>query len=118
MKSLLIIGITLASISMCNKERAGSRTDSSIPTCIQSRIDEIKKHPKWNPPAEVDEYLYNGKKVYLFNADCCDQFYTLVDSACNTLCAPSGGLAGRGDGKCPDFNDKAKLLRVVWKDNR
>ena len=118
MKSLVIFAVALCVGSMCNKEKAAKRADSIIPSCIQSRIDEIKKQPKWNPPAEVNEYVYNGKKVYLFSADCCDQFNTLVDSACNPVCAPSGGITGKGDGKCPDFNQKAQLLRLVWKDDR
>jgi len=118
MKSLVFLGIAIATASMCNKEKASSRASTAIPACIQSRIDEIKKQPKWNPPAEVNEYAYNGKTVYLFSADCCDQFLTLVDSACNPICAPSGGIAGKGDGKCPDFDQKAKLIRLVWKDNR
>jgi hypothetical protein len=118
MKSLVIFVVALCVGSMCNKEKASKHTDSSIPLCIQNKIDEIKKQQKWNPPAEVNEYLFNGKKVYLFSADCCDQFYTLVDSACNYVCAPSGGIAGKGDGKCADFNEKAQLLRLVWKDDR
>jgi len=118
MKSLLVIAITLCMVSMCKKEKVSTRTDSSVPVCVQNRIDEIKKQPKWNPPAQVSEYMYNGKKVYLFTADCCDQFITVVDGECNPICAPSGGIAGKGDGKCPDFDQKAQLLRVIWKDDR
>ena len=103
---------------MCNKQKSSKTADSSIPECVLHRIDEIKKLPKWSPPAEVSEYMYNGKKVYLFTADCCDQFIILADDACNPVCAPSGGITGKGDGKCPDFDEKAQLLRVLWKDDR
>jgi hypothetical protein len=118
MKALVIYGLILAMIGPCRKENKTQEDEAGIPACVQSRIDEIKKEARWNPPAEVNEYLYNGKKVYLFTADCCDQFISLVDGSCHTLCAPSGGITGSGDGKCPDFYEKAKHLRLVWKDPR
>lgn len=89
-----------------------------LPSCIQQKIDSIKKQPKWNPPAEVHEYVYNGKTVYLFSADCCDQYNVVYDAQCNYVCAPSGGMTGKGDRKCEDFNTDVKLTRVVWKDER
>lgn len=95
-----------------------SKQNNQIPSCIQQRIDEIKTQPKWNPPAEVKEYIYQGKHVFLFSADCCDQYYTLVDENCNYICAPSGGITGKGDGKCADFSSAAKLVKLIWKDPR
>ncbi len=90
----------------------------SIPTCIQHKIDSVKLVPVWNPPASIEEYDYNGKKVYVLSANCCDFFATAFDEDCNYVCAPSGGFTGKGDGLCRDFNEKAKLVRVVWKDER
>jgi len=117
MKVFIIYGLIVAAAGMCHKNKnCGAPTD--IPTCIQARINEIKKEPKWNPPASINEYLYNGQKVYLITADCCDQFISLVDGSCNAICAPSGGITGKGDGKCPDFDEKAKHLRLIWKDDR
>src|SRR5437763_814749 len=118
MKSLLLTGFIIAMVASCDKERNSNSDHSSVPACIQTRIDDIKKQPKWNPPAEVNEYLYNGKKVYLFNANCCDQFITLVDDSCNPICAPSGGITGSGDRNCPDFYQKAHFIRLIWKDPR
>jgi hypothetical protein len=89
-----------------------------IPSCIQQKIDSIKAVDKWNPPAEVNEYIYQDKHVYLFSADCCDQFNQLFDSNCNYICAPSGGITGKGDMKCPDFSASAKFVKLVWKDPR
>jgi hypothetical protein len=91
---------------------------SEIPSCIQQKIEAIKAAPKWNPPAEVNEYTYQGKNVYLFSADCCDQYNELVDENCKYICAPSGGITGKGDGECPDFSSAAQFKRVVWKDSR
>ena len=89
-----------------------------IPPCVQHRIDSIKAELKWNPPAEVNEYVYDGKPVFLFTSNCCDQLIILLDGNCNYICAPSGGYAGKGDGKCTDFYEKAKHVKLVWKDER
>ena len=83
-----------------------------------AKIDSIKKQPRWSIPAEVNAYEWKGKTVYLFNADCCDQFITLYDESCKYICAPSGGITGKGDRKCVDFEKEAKFIKLVWKDNR
>lgn len=90
----------------------------NMPICIVKKIDSIKQQPVWNPPAEINEYDYRGDKIYLVSANCCD-FYTIaVDANCNYVCAPSGGFTGKGDRKCADFFKNAKLIRLVWKDER
>jgi hypothetical protein len=91
---------------------------AGIPTCIQQQVDSIKAQPKWNPPAEIDEYVYDGRTVYVVSAPCCDIYNKVVDANCNYLCAPSGGITGKGDGKCKDFQQQAKFVKVVWKDER
>lgn len=97
---------------------ATSLPEPKTPACILKKIDSLKKEHVWNPPAEIYEYEYQGKKVYAISADCCDFFNTVVDANCNYVCAPSGGFTGRGDGKCGDFLTVAKQLRLVWKDER
>ena len=96
----------------CNAPKQG------LPSCISKRIEEIKKQPQWNPPAEVYEYSYNGRRVFYFSSDCCDHYNTVVDENCNEVCAPSGGITGKGDGKCDDFKTNAKMVKLVWKDER
>jgi len=109
---LFIASFCMLTAATCRK------ASQSIPVCIQQKINEIKAQPKWNPPAEVNEYLYNGKRVFLFSANCCDQYTMLYDENCISLCAPSGGITGRGDNRCADFAEKGKLVRLVWKDDR
>ena len=109
--------ITLLSFSLLISAEC-NRPKSEIPSCIQQKIDQIKSQPKWNPPAEVNEYIYQGRHVYLFSADCCDQFEQLFDSSCNYICAPSGGIEGAGDRKCADFRTAAQFVKLVWKDPR
>lgn len=91
---------------------------NETPVCIQQKIREIKTQSKWNPPAEVNEYLYHDKKVYLFSSNCCDQYNMLYDDSCNYICAPLGGITGRGDGACRDFYTTARHVKLVCKDNR
>ena len=109
---LLTLSLPLFLTCQCNKKTG------EIPSCIQKKIDSIKAVSKWNPPAEVNEYIYQGKHVYLFSADCCDQYNELSDSNCNYICAPSGGITGSGDMKCPDFRSSAKFVKLIWKDPR
>lgn len=99
-------------------QKCNATTVDTIPSCIQARIEEIKKQPRWSPPAQVEEYRFEGKRVFLFSSNCCDQYNELVDEACRYVCAPSGGFTGKGDRKCPTFKDSAQLIRVVWKDER
>lgn len=113
MKAILILLLGILAMNFrCTKD------EFSVPACIQLRIDSIKAKPKSNPPGEVKEYLYNGQTVYGINSTCCDQYYTVLDAQCNYICSPSGGITGAGDGKCPDFFQNAKEVRVVYKDNR
>jgi hypothetical protein len=87
----------------------------SIPACVRQIIDAGSKEEPANPPVQVDEYLYKGKKVYLFTAPCCDQFDQLYDANCKKICAPTGGITGKGDGACPDFATTATFTKLIWK---
>lgn len=125
MKYLLLLLIGPVMMSQYCKRKSiqegatpNPETRIAVPDCIVQRIDSIRKEPKWNPPAEVNEYIYNGKTVYLFSSPCCDFFNPVYGADCNYVCAPSGGFTGRGDGKCPGFDSTAKFVRLVWKDER
>lgn len=89
-----------------------------LPPCIQSKIEAISQQPKYNPPATVYRYLYAGSYVYLFSSDCCDQYNYVYDKDCKVICAPSGGIAGKGDGRCSNFSSLASDETLVWKDPR
>src|SRR4030095_3816995 len=99
-------------------EQCNNKNKRKVPSCILERIEEIKKENKWNPPADINEYEFQGKTVYLISSNCCDQYNSLVDSDCQVICAPSGGITGKGDGKCSDFANVAKFTRQIWKDER
>lgn len=109
---LLVITVPALLNNQCNKAK------KEIPVCVEQKIESIKAQDKWNPPAEVNEYIYNGQRVFLFSSNCCDQYIMLYNGACVYICAPSGGYTGKGDGKCADFYESAKHVRLVWKDPR
>ncbi|OON71193.1 hypothetical protein B0919_03025 [Hymenobacter sp. CRA2] len=83
--------------------------------------EKIQKHMQaeaQNPRIRILSYQYRGQTVYYETAGCCDQFTTLYDAKGNVLCAPDGGLTGRGDGKCPDFDKNRTAEKLVWEDQR
>ena len=88
---------------------------SAIPSCIQKMIDSATAAPGRQSITEITRYVYNGSKLYLVGAPCCDQFNNAYDSACNYLFAPSGGFTGKGDGSHPDFFMRAKADSLIWK---
>ncbi len=94
-----------------------SKTKDPYPQCISDKIENIKNQPVQNPPIEVYKWDVNDGVFYYFTAACCDQFSFVYDSNCKLICAPSGGLTGRGDGNCPEFGSDIKRT-LIWKDER
>jgi hypothetical protein len=87
-------------------------------SCIQQKIEAYKKQPLTNPPMSVYQYNYNGQVVYFVSAPCCDRYSVVYDKECNVICHPSGGITGRGDGKCADFFTARTDEKLLWKDER
>ncbi len=102
---LLLLALPFVSASECNKK-------DSLPACVQSIIDKPGSPDK---PVQIDEYRYQDKRVFLFTAPCCDQYNTLYNEDCASICSPSGGITGKGDGKCPDFSVTATHVKMIWK---
>lgn len=90
----------------------------STPLCIQQKIKAMQSEPVRNPPASIWQYEYQGQLVYYIPPPCCDFYSQLFDSECNLICAPDGGITGKGDGKCPDFSKLAKNPKLIWEDKR
>ncbi len=93
------------------------KLQDSSPACVTSIIEQAQKKAVQNPPTEIWEWKLDGKTYYYVNAPCCDQFSTLYDDQCQRVCAPSGGIAGKGDGRCPE-NIKNAEKKLLWKDSR
>lgn len=89
-----------------------------VPDCVKEIIQEIKSEPISNPPRSIWQYEYKGKVVYYIPPMCCDIPSRLIDSECNLICSPDGGLTGKGDGLCPDFSSEQRVGKLIWKDTR
>jgi hypothetical protein len=100
-------------IAGCKHEAADDR-----PPFIDSLIEQFEASPVKNPPGSIWRYRYGDRVVYYVPPSCCDIPGQLYDSNGEFICAPDGGITGRGDGKCPDFfSVRADELRI-WIDDR
>ncbi len=112
-KLYLPIAILLIAITGCSQS-----TQSENPQWVDQLIKKFQSEPVGNPPQSIWRYEYKGQIVYYSPPPCCDQFSTLYDANGNGICAPDGGLTGRGDGQCPDFFTNRTNEKLVWKDTR
>lgn len=112
---LLLFIIPFLSASECGKKKAKA---DSLPACLQEMISKSTKEEPPTTPLRIDAYTYKDKTVYYVAADCCDFFNMVYDDSCNMICAPDGGITGKGDGQCADFFEEAKLIKTVWEKDK
>jgi hypothetical protein len=84
------------------------------PRFIRKEIRHYKKEPDPKKVPVITRYTYNGSYVYYFLMPCCDQQNTLYDKKGRVLCVPDGGITGKGDGRCPDFQQQKKDGVQIW----
>lgn len=114
MKKLLLLAFVIVSITACD----GATPQNGNPDWVNRMITDFQSKPVGNPPQSIYRYDYNGKTVYYVPPQCCDQYSTLYDANGNAICAPDGGLTGKGDGRCSDFSQVAKNKTLIWQDER
>lgn len=88
------------------------------PAWLKARIAAVLSERKRNPITRILRYQYEGKEVYYQSAPCCDQYSQVFDTKGTLVCQPDGGITGKGDGKCPDFEKNKSNERLVWQDPR
>lgn len=93
-------------------------TENEIPVWVENLILEFQSQPVGNPPQSIWQYRYKNEIVYYVPPQCCDQYSALYNEGGVILCAPDGGLTGRGDGACVDFFDSRQNEKLIWKDSR
>jgi hypothetical protein len=93
-------------------------TQSTNPKWVDQLILKFEGEPVGNPPQSIWSYEYHGQVVYYVPAQCCDMFSTLYDANGNVICAPDGGITGRGDGRCQDFISQKTSELLIWQDPR
>jgi len=89
--------------------------DSKLPDWLKSKIATMEATPKFAEATAIWKVRYKKQDAYLFLAPCCDQFNSLYSAAGILLCSPSGGITGRGDGKCRDAIKPKTKYAVVWR---
>lgn len=67
----------------------GSALEAFLRPTLASRTEPVWRH------------VLRGEVYYIAQASCCDRRVNLFDARGNFICAPFGGFAGGGDGKCP-----------------
>ena len=114
----LLLACVLLSWNGCSDYGLEDGHEQFTPPWLAALIDQFKASPVGSPPQSVWRYDYHGQVVFYTPAQCCDQFSILYDINGNILCAPDGGFAGGGDGKCRDFFQERKNGVLVWRDTR
>ncbi len=102
---LLLVLISILTFSSCQKKDID---------CLTVLINDFEKHASCSE-SKVDEFDFNGKKVYLFNNSfcCCDYASDVYDSECKLL-GFIGGIAGNSIIEGEDFTS-AKYVKTIWK---
>jgi hypothetical protein len=67
---------------------------------IVQEIRRLESDPSAKPTLPLRRVRYLGRQAYLLMSPCCDLVNHLYSADGRFLCAPSGGLTGRGDGRC------------------
>jgi len=98
--------------------RMAESDTTARPPWLKARIAEVLAERKRNPITRILRYDYEGQKVYYISAPCCDQFSNVYDTRGKLICQPDGGITGKGDGKCPDFEKRKTNEKLVWQDPR
>ncbi|MGI4762986.1 MAG: DUF6970 domain-containing protein [Janthinobacterium lividum] len=95
------------------------RVDSTTrPLWLEQHIQGILAVRKRNPIIRIVRYQFEGGTVYYESAPCCDQQSTVYDAKGKVLCHPEGGLTGKGDGACGNFDKRKTNELLVWQDPR
>jgi hypothetical protein len=88
--------------------------DHNDPVCLDQEKERLRETIGSGQSVQIIRYRFDGAYVYYITPACCDLYGTVLDEQCEAICAPDGGFTGRGDGKCPDFFDKAKDAHQIW----
>jgi hypothetical protein len=113
---VIVLSVALAGCGTVGNTPGGQQTP--VPAAVTALIHDLQSQPVRNPPAYVARYDYAGQVVYYVPPHCCDFFGDLYNSAGQVICHPDGGLTGRGDGRCSDFESRRKNGTIIWRDPR
>lgn len=92
--------------------------EAEPPPFVQGLIRKYSAGPRQNPPVSIWRHTYRGAEVFYIPPRCCDMYGQVYDGNGELVCAPDGGLTGRGDGRCPDFPTESSGAVLIWEDPR
>ncbi len=109
---IIFSGLLISSLLMAGCKKAGD--DGSITTkCLESKI-EVFRNNSCDTGANVSEYTFQGKMVFVFDPGTCgaDMTSEVMDSDCNTL-GFLGGLTGNTKINGKEFST-AIFVKTIW----
>ena len=96
----------------------GGSIPDDIPGWLSREIQSAREAPVTNPPAAFWSATFRNEVVYGRTSECCDAFTYIRSASGQVICAPSGGISGQGDGRCPDYHSAASNEQLIWRDAR
>lgn len=104
---LIIIGFV--QLTACHK----SSNDKPATNCLEQKILEFSKSSSCNN-SKVDEYLFQGKSVFVFDPGNCgaDMALNVLNSDC-LLLGFLGGISGNTKINGEEFSN-AKFIKTWW----
>jgi hypothetical protein len=111
---LIIAVLAVMLVGSCSRPTPSEQN----PAWVRDLIAKYASEPVGNPPQSIWRYKFEGQTVYYIPPQCCDQMGILYDATGEILCYPDGGLAGKGDGRCPDFRTMRSNEELIWRDPR
>ena len=105
---IICLGVLLALVSGCSKQKI-----NTAPACVYQAVDTLNS--KYSIQTEsIDEYLFQGKHVYVVNITmCCDIPSPVYSSDCNVICT-LGGFAANYTCEGQRFDSVAVFIQKVW----
>lgn len=79
---------------------------------VRQQIRAFEMPTREAPSRVTGKVVYGDEPFYSIPSPCCDKYDYLYDSRGGILCAPSGGLTGRGDGRCPEVIGGTRVRKL------
>ncbi len=108
---VVFFSLCLFSVQSCNKKN----TDT-MPVCMNDKIAEWEKVDCSASGANIEEYYFQNKIVFVFNSYICGSDFpsTVVDNNCNEI-GYLGGYVGNGMINGVDFYKNAIYIKEMWR---
>lgn len=109
MKYSLTLALLLSSLVLADDA-------PETPRFLEVLIESFRDQSPEIAPEEVWSYWFRDRRVfYVAPQYCCDLSSTLYDESGEVICHPDGGIAGSGDGRCPDFFKELTDGVRIWR---